>query len=314
LSGGTIGSAATVEALISGTVVVSGTVTNSGTLFASGVGSLVDIVGMVDGGSAEVGNGIVSIQGANSTESVAFQPSGTGGLELQDTATAPTVYKGKISGFGNLGSNSTQFIDLVSVTYSAGVVSESYSATDSTSGVLTVTSGGHIVADISLVGRGYATAGFTLSAGSGGSGTIIKDPPVIEGRFGNAAATTAGGAAREIKTPYSGDVTFSGSTNMLRLDQPATFTGTVNGFGLRDGIDLPGIGFGAAATLGYSTENGSDANRTLAVTDGIHATAVALLGNYIASTLATGADCHGGILVTEAPQPGQPSPLTHPHP
>ena len=96
-SGATIGSGTKVEIQNSGTVNVSGVVTNSGTLFASGAGSVIDIVGVVvGGGTAEVGNGIVDIQAANSTENVTFLSTGTGGLEIQDTAVAPTDYKGKI--------------------------------------------------------------------------------------------------------------------------------------------------------------------------------------------------------------------------
>jgi len=79
-----------------------------------------------------------------------------------------------------------------------------------------------------------------------------------------------------------------------------------------DGIDLPGIGFGAATTLAYS-ENNSRTGGTLTVTDGTHTAAIALLGNYMASTLVTGADGHDGTLVTEGSLPGQPVPLTHPH-
>ena len=61
---------------------------------------------------------------------------------------------GKIAGFGDGGSNTTQYIDLASVNYSAGVVSKTYSATNASSGVLTVTSGGHVVAEISLLSGG----------------------------------------------------------------------------------------------------------------------------------------------------------------
>ncbi len=93
-----------------------------------------------------------------------------------------------MSGFGGVGgSNSVQFIDLVSVTYSAGIVSESYSSSTSSSGVLTVTSGGTTVAKINLVGSGYTTASFQLNAGSGGGGTIITDPSVDQ-QFGGLAA------------------------------------------------------------------------------------------------------------------------------
>ena len=106
-------------------------------------------------------------------------------------------------------------------------------------------------------------------------------------------------------------MTFSGS-GTLQLDQPGTFTGAVAGLVAQDSIDLPGIGFGATTTLAFS-ENNTRTGGILTVTDGTHAAAIALLGTYMASTLITGADGHGGTLVTEALQPGQPPPLAHPH-
>ena len=79
----------------------------------------------------------------------------------------------------------------------------------------------------------------------------------------------------------------------------------------RDGVDLPNIAFGAQTMLAYS-ENGTDTGGTLTVTDGRHAAAIALLGNYMAASFATAADGHGGTLVTESTQTVQPPLLTHP--
>jgi hypothetical protein len=65
--------------------------------------------------------------------------------------------------FGGVsGTNSSQFMDLVSVTFVSGLMSDSYTAITSSSGVLTVTSGGTAVAKINLVGSGYTTLGFQL--------------------------------------------------------------------------------------------------------------------------------------------------------
>jgi len=76
------------------------------------------------------------------------------------------------------------------------------------------------------------------------------------------------------------------------------------------GIDLPNIAFGAQTTLAYA-ENGARVGGTLTVTDGRHAAAIALLGNYMAGSFFTTADGHGGTLVTET-QPQQQTLLTHP--
>jgi hypothetical protein len=198
-----------------------------------------------------------------------------------------------------------------SIAQPVGVVSESYSATNASSGVLTVTSGGHAIAEISLVGTGYSTASFTLGAGSGGSGTIITDPPVTMRQSGNAPATIPGGAILEIDTPDSCSVAFTGSSGKLLLEESATFAGAVSGFGAKNGIDLSQVAFGANTTLGYA-ENASQTGGTLTVTDGTHAANIALLGNYMTSTLVTGADGHGGTLITEV-QHAQQGLLTTPH-
>jgi autotransporter passenger strand-loop-strand repeat protein len=289
------------ETTSGGTGIISGTVVNSGMLFASGSDSLFEIASgaIVSGGAAVVGNGIVDIQGA-SKENVRFVASGSGGLDLGD----PTAYTGKVAGFGgSKHSNPNQFIDLTGVTFSSGMVTETYSGT-TTSGVLTVTSSGTKVASIDLVGS-YVTSDFHLTSGSGGSGTIITDPQ-------GGHATIAGGSVLDINTPDQSKVTFAGPNATLVLDQAATFSGTVADLGALDHIDLTQIAFGARTTLGY-TDNSTDTGGTLAISDGAHVASIALLGNYIAGSFVTAADGHGGTVVTEASQVEQQTTLTKPH-
>jgi hypothetical protein len=76
----------------------------------------------------------------------------------------------------------------------------------------------------------------------------------------------------------------------------------------RNGIDLPDIAFGAQTTLAYAA---NAAGGTLTISDGRHAAAIALLGNYMAGTFTATADVHGGTLITEAPTGQQPL-LAHP--
>jgi hypothetical protein len=47
------------------------------------------------------------------------------------------------------------------------------------------------------------------------------------------------------------------------------------------------------------------------VTDGRHAAAITLLGNYMAGSFVTTADGHGGALLTQAGQTAQQPLLTH---
>jgi uncharacterized repeat protein (TIGR03803 family) len=175
---------------IGGTFVNSG----SGTLFASGAGSTVDIAGVVTGGTAEVGNGVVDIEEI-SKENVTFQSGRTGGLQLDDAS----AYSGKISGFG---SNTSQFIDLTKIDAAGARVSYKANSTN-TGGVLTVFRGSQTVASINMVGK-YTTASFHLGA-DGGNHLEITDPPVVAGGVHSANIALLGNyMAASVVTPPGG--------------------------------------------------------------------------------------------------------------
>ncbi len=179
LGGATIVAAgAIVETTSGGTAIINGAVPNFGKLFASGAHSLVEIASgaVVNGGVAEVGNGLVDILGS-SGENVTFLAGGTGGLDLGGLGSA---YTGVVSGFGQ---NTHQFIDFTEIGSAGATLG--YTSTSSDSGVLTVSSGGSAVASIYLVGH-YTSASFHISSGTGGSLEII-DPPVVGGGFANIA-------------------------------------------------------------------------------------------------------------------------------
>jgi hypothetical protein len=172
-------------------------------------------------------------------------------------------------------------------------VSRSYSG-NTTSGVLTVTSGTTVVAKIAMVGN-YTTSSFKLGADSSGH-VQITDPP-------HSASNTAS----------SSTVTSGGSNGTSFIDKAWTFSGTVAGFGPHDHTGLPGIGFGGHTTLGYSGESG-DTGGTPPDRDGTHGAKLGLLVNYMAASFVTPFDGHGGTLFTEAAQTAnQLMPLTTPH-
>jgi len=157
------------------------------------------------------------------------------------------------------------------------MVSSSYVSANAsnTSGTLFVSSGGQLVAAINFVGA-YSAGNFQFGPGgflSGISGTVIRDPAV----------------------PNGGSV----NSDTVKSSMP------------HSGIDLPDIAFGAQTTLAYA-QNGAGEGGTLTVTDGRHAAAFALLGNYMAGSFVAVTDGQGGTLITEAnPQQQQPL-LTHP--
>jgi hypothetical protein len=211
-----------------------------------------------------------------------------------------SAYTGKVSGFG---SNSSQFIDFTHINSAGATVS--YTSSTSSSGLLKVTSGGHTLASINMVGH-YTTANF--HPGNDGSGHLeITDPSVVEQKLGNAPATIAAGTVLEVKVSDSGQVTFAGPTGTLWLDRPSTFTGKVADFGMQESIP-----FGVHTTLGYS-ETAATRAASCRSKNGTHIAKLALLGNYMAASFVTMADGHGGTLITEAAQTANQQPLlTHP--
>ena len=90
---------------------------------------------------------------------------------MLSTLNSQLPMRGRVIGFGR---NTAQFIDLTAVA-SAGGVSLSYTSNTSSSGVLTVSSSGSVVASINFSGS-YTTSSFHLTSGAGGTVEIF-DPP-----------------------------------------------------------------------------------------------------------------------------------------
>jgi hypothetical protein len=120
------------------------------------------------------------------------------------------------------------------------------------------------VAKITMIGD-FTTPDF-LPGNDGMGHLVIFDPRVVEQK-GNAPAVVAAETVLEVKAPDSGEVTFAGPTGTLWLDHPGTFTGKVTDFSAQEGIDLPGVAFGAHTTLGY-VQNKSDTGGALTVKNG----------------------------------------------
>jgi hypothetical protein len=301
---------------------------NSGVLLVTGQGSIT-VANAASGGAAEIdGTGTINnttgaISGAidyialesRSNINVSFGAGASGLLELGGPAYG-NYYSGTITGF-----TEGDAIDLTDIAYTISSVNDTVIFNPNTNGdggVLEVKNGSSVLASLNLAGfdptsdAKYTSSSFILNS-DGHGGTIITDPTVTLQQPGNAPAAVGNGAILEIDTPDSGNVSFTGSSGKLVLDQPATFTGAVKGFGAQNGIDLSQIAFGGNnLTLGYA-ENTSGTGGTLSVGDGVHSANVALLGNYMASSFVTAADGHGGTLITEASQTSAQPQLAHPH-
>jgi hypothetical protein len=119
------------------------------------------------------------------------------------------------------------------------------------------------------------------------------------------------GETLEVASPFSGSVTFAGATGTLKLDDPASFAGTVAGMTGEDTIDFADIDPTKVQPPSYS---GDTSGGTLNVTDGAHSANIALIGNYMASVFVAGSDGHGGTSVVDPPALGGVQPLvTPPH-
>ena len=217
--------------------------------------------------------GNAQIEGSGS-ENVTFVAGASGGLLIDDAFGAAQVYSGSITSFGGAThTNHSQSIDLLQV-ISDSTVSAFYTSVTASGGFLTVTSGPtHSAVALINFIGHYATSNFQIGSGFGGTVKIV-DPTL----------------------PNGGSVVPGAATKAFP----------------RSGVDLPDIAFGAHTTLAYS-ENAAGTGGTLTVSDGRHAAAIALLGNYMAGSFVTAADGHGGTLVTEASLTTQPLP-TRPHP
>ncbi|WP_375783092.1 AIDA repeat-containing protein [Bradyrhizobium sp. Pha-3] len=112
------------------------------------------------------------------------------------------------------------------------------------------------------------------------------------------SANIAAGGTLELTGASSATVAFQGSTGTLKLDNSASFAGTVAGMTGSDAIDFANINFASVHTPTFS---GTSTNGTLTVTDGTVTASIALLGNYMASTFTTSSDGHGGTLVVDPP-------------
>ncbi len=178
-SGGTmlISAGGTLETTSGGAAVIAGHVIDNGTILASGGIMEFDDATVTGGGTIEIGDGIIRIQG-DGNEDVAFNNDASGGLQIADDHADQNAYGGTVTGLGNpANTDSTGYIDLTSVTFvSGGTITGSY---DNTNHILTVTSGGTDVASITLEGL-YATDNFHFSSGVGDTVEII-DPAVHSG-------------------------------------------------------------------------------------------------------------------------------------
>jgi hypothetical protein len=108
--------------------------------------------------------------------------------------------------------------------------------------------------------------------------------------------TIGAGETLELASAYSERLSFAADTGTLKLDDAASFSGTVAGMAGQDTINFADIDSTKVQAPSYS---GEASGGTLSVTDGTHTANIALLGSYLASTFVASSDGHGGTNVVE---------------
>jgi hypothetical protein len=246
------------------TALLAGKVTNGGTLFASGSGSLIKIVNgvVVNGGVAEVGNGLVAILGSSS-ENVSFLSNGNG-RTCHRRHFGP---RNRVQGSG--------------IRFWGRRAFQPYSIHRPYLGHLRRRTD-HFELRLCQCCQHQRHAGRVIG-GRAGRGDH-DGRPVFGGQLRHRVWQRRDGRDHRSDRPQWWQC------------------GARPRFGLpAGGIDLPNIAFGAHTTLAFS-ENAAGTGGTLTVSDGRHAASILLLGNYVAGSFAIAGDGHGGTLVTEAQQ------------
>jgi autotransporter passenger strand-loop-strand repeat protein len=329
--GGTVFPSATLLEVFSGGL-ASGAVISSGgreIVFAGGT----DIGATIASGGTE----IVSAGGT----SIATSAIGAGGM-LETSSGGTAIVSGVVLNSGTLiASGLGSLVEIVSgAVVSGGAVKVGNGVVDVLSGgsasisFLSTGSGGLEIADThgSTSAFGGVVSGFgganhtnhaqfidlvgvTFSAGQ------ITSSYVSAGGSGTLTVSSGGQVVASIEfagTYSAGNFHISsGIGGTVKITDPGVVDGGSVQFGNgqafpQHGIDLPDIAFGAQTTLAYA-ENRSEIGGTLTLTDGRHATSIALLGSYMAGNFVTAADGHGGTLVTENQTEQRPL-LAHPPP
>ncbi len=271
------------------TATINGAIVDGGTILATSRGIQVGGGGVVSGGIAVASHGTISARTDIALLGVTIF---AGGIANRGTLSGSVsgIYLSGVSTFAggltNSGEISAQALG-IDISQSdlkfTGGITNSGAITAGTTGILLSVS----------TFTGNIINGGLISAGSAGSGIDLIDISTFAGGISNTGAISAGLVGVGV-----------GFNNVT----VSSFTGNVFNNGTISA--KTGIAVVAQTTLAYA-ENGARTGGTLTVTDGRHAAAIALLGNYMAGSFFTTADGHGGTLVTET-QPQQHTLLTHP--
>jgi autotransporter passenger strand-loop-strand repeat protein len=232
--------------------------------------------------------------GAIETISSAGLVFGGGAAELVNTGTLQTSEVGQIRismGINNPGIVRSEGSGMISLsnTNNSGLISAEGSASIQANGA--IFNSGKIEADhgrIVLLGDTANVHGGQLVATNGG---FLFEAGAVTGGLGIISGNSTlyfQGSAFEYSTT---SVSFQGPGS-LNLDNSARYTGTIQGFGAGDKINILDVGY-VPGRDSYNPQSG-----LLTVGDGTHTTELQLLGTFAASSFTFRAGADGGTSVT----------------
>jgi hypothetical protein len=247
------------------------------------------------------GTGIVEIVGGGTAD---FQDSfdqnvmfGSGGgtLILAQPASFDTSHV-LTAASGSFASNDV--LDLIGYATTDTASAGSFISGNDTTTLTIYDSSHDVVQTFTLAGNQSGTT-WTVTADGSNTGIDVYDPPAV------AVATIAAGASLDIGAPSRENVTFTGGTGSLVLNDPENFTGQIIGFtgtapdaAHSDTIDLVGINYDSS----HFAETYNSSTGLLTVTDGTHS--ASLTFDDFNATLDFASDGNGGTLITDPPAAG----------
>ena len=260
---------------------LSGVVDNTGTIALNSAGDETDLQ-LIQNGITLQGGGQITL--SDNSENVI-------------TGTAPDVTltnaDNTISGAGQIGEGQMTLVNegTIDATGTSALVLDTGSNVITNSGTLEATGSGGLTVNSAVDNSGSLWA-------NGGNLTI--DGAVT----GNGTATISGAGTLEFAAASAEAVSFAaGSTGTLKLDNAASFTGTVSGLTTTTYVDFADLPW----TQGQMTEtftpnSGSPTSGgKLTVSDGTQSDTINLAGDYTQSTWTLSQDSKGDTLVVDPP-------------
>jgi hypothetical protein len=300
------------------------TLTNYGTIsgikagvsFANGADRLIAEPGSVIKGGALGGHGTLELAGGTGAITGMNGPGGKGGK----VSGAVTMSFANFSNFildagGTWALSGNSHLDPSGGLTLAGTLT----GLGTLNGAVTVAATGVIDAD----SGNFNTLGSITNGGlietTGAGGLLIKSSFDNEGTLaalgGNITVTSAvtgagsliiDGATVSFGGSFSQNVTFSGTTGLLKLANSQGYGGMITGFSHGGGtrFDLLDIQYGASTRATFAGDTNSG---LLTVTDGTHTASFTLAGDYTTSLFILADDGHGGTMVKDPPAGSSPS-------